>query len=766
MRSTIVNILLSIFFITIAPANAAQGFDTGMRGVYVVDTSGRQENVDLYGASHALLIGVSNYNNGWVRLSSIPRELDMVENFLRSRGFTITRVDDPDSAALEKAFENFIDLYGYDPQNRLLFFYSGHGHSRKNGRKGYLVPIDAPDPHKDERGFLRRSLPMVKVMGWAKDIEAKHALFLFDSCFSGAIFKQRQAPTPTANITRLSTKPVRQFITAGSADESVPANSTFTPAFIDALKFGLADANKDGYVTGSELGQFLQNEVPLHAAQHPEWGKISDYQLSRGDFIFISGGKTRKENIPLLNVQDSALFKDQNPGNRQSTVQEVVPRLDTEEELWNIVKKSSYPAVVRGYIEEYPEGRFRKAAELRLIQLDLDDRQRVARVLAHQDPVKMNEKKLRQQQNELADKKALARARQLKEDELNRIKQEEAVTQRLEQERINRKRKEAIEQQERATEQRLQQEKIDQKKNEELARRQREREARQQKAKALARLQEEKELKQKQQKEMILSQMKQLQPGEPWIEPTTGMEFVWIKGGCFMMGQPREEKKQLLKERGQGDYNQYYTNELPSHEVCVDDFYLGKYEVTQAEWSKVMGHNPAKFRKNGRHPVEMVSWRQSMAFIEKLSSDFYRLPTEAEWEYAARAGTTTPFSFGDSISPDQSNFDGNFPFGKGKHKGTYREQTTEVGSFPANPWGLHDMHGNVLEWTADWYAPEYYKYSQRSNPSGPSSGRNRVIRGGCWYADGARCRSANRRGNDPRGSSATLGFRVVFFPQQ
>ncbi len=264
-----------------------KSFAAASRGikVSVKDTSGNE--IPLYEGSYALLIGVSDYTAGWPDLRNIPSELDRVEKTLRKQGFHITRIMNPDSKALTAAFEEFIDQHGFDVNNRLLFFFSGHGHTRKGGEKGYLVPADAPHPLKDERGFLRKALPMTQILSWSRQMEAKHALFLFDSCFSGTVFKIKALPGRPPHITRSTSLPVRQYITAGDAGDAVPASSVFTPVFLDALEYGWADLNGDGYVSGTELGIYLQEKVPQHTAQTPQYGKIRDYKLSRGDYVFI-----------------------------------------------------------------------------------------------------------------------------------------------------------------------------------------------------------------------------------------------------------------------------------------------------------------------------------------------------------------------------------------------------------------------------------------------------------------------------------------------
>ncbi|MDM8522453.1 SUMF1/EgtB/PvdO family nonheme iron enzyme, partial [Desulfococcaceae bacterium HSG8] len=280
-------------------------------------------------------------------------------------------------------------------------------------------------------------------------------------------------------------------------------------------------------------------------------------------------------------------------------------------------------------------------------------------------------------------------------------------------------------------------------------------------------------------------------PGTVWKEPVTGMEFVRISKGCFQMGQTGEEKSELIKAVGNERYKKSFSDEVPRHKVCVSAFDMGKYEVTVGQWRKFVREEKFKtdaekgggayvwtgkwekkegtywdnpgFEQNDSHPVTCVSWNDVQAFIRwlnrKNSSKYeFRLPTEAEWEYACRAGTTTAFSFGDCLSTDQANYNGNYPT-PGCSKGKYREKTVPVKSFSSNAWGLYNMHGNVFEWCQDWYGD--YPSGSVTDPSGPQSGSNRVIRGGSWL-DGARyCRSANRSGYSPGRRNNYCGFRLV-----
>ncbi len=236
------------------------------------------------------------------------------------------------------------------------------------------------------------------------------------------------------------------------------------------------------------------------------------------------------------------------------------------------------------------------------------------------------------------------------------------------------------------------------------------------------------------------------------VTNSLGMEFVWIEPGSFMMGSPEDEA-------GRDDDEKQHLVTL------TQGYYLMTTEVTQGQWRAVMGENPSYFKNCGDDcPVERVSWNDVQEFIRKLNAeegtDKYRLPTEAEWEYACRAGTEKPFSFGECLSTDEANYDGNHPL-SGCPKGEYRKTTVKVGSFSANAWGLHDMHGNVWEWCQDIYARDADSKYARENPIYAGSGRARVIRGGSWndYAGG--CRSAYRYRRDPEYRDGYLGFRLA-----
>ena len=245
-----------------------------------------------------------------------------------------------------------------------------------------------------------------------------------------------------------------------------------------------------------------------------------------------------------------------------------------------------------------------------------------------------------------------------------------------------------------------------------------------------------------------------------------GMRLARIPAGDFMMGTPASEKGSTPAEQ-------------PQHLVkFMRPFYLSIYEVTQAEFQQVLGRNPSEFQsvegqETGRFPVDSVCWDDAVEFCsklseaaeEKLAGRVYRLPTEAEWEYSCRAGTSTVFHFGDSASAADANFDGQHPYG-GKSRDTSPRRTTVVGSYQPNAFGLYDMHGNVNEWCADRFQKGYYKNSQDDDPPGPTEGELygfpvRVLRGGGWNSIGMMCRSGERHYDPPTRIYHDYGFRVA-----
>ncbi len=267
-------------------------------------------------------------------------------------------------------------------------------------------------------------------------------------------------------------------------------------------------------------------------------------------------------------------------------------------------------------------------------------------------------------------------------------------------------------------------------------------------------------------------------------------EYIYIKGGTFLMGSPDTEE-------GRNEECEV------EHRVKVNDFYLAKHTVTLKQFEKFIeetdyqtdaekgggsrvwtGKNwqlksavnwrcdvKGNIQKDKQHPVIHVSWNDATEYCQWLNNKMnatYRLPTEAQWEYACRAGTKTPFSTGKNLTSKQANYDGKYPY-KNNPKGKFVGKTTPVGSYLPNAWGIFDMHGNVWEWCQDWYDENYYETCKRKgiveNPSGPKTGSYRVLRGGGWHYGAQDCRSAYRSADRPDGRYDPFGFRLVFVPQ-
>jgi len=644
--------------------------------------------VNLYGESYALVIGINNYTHGWPRLSGAVNDAKLVAAELLKKGFNVTLKTNLDSKTLEQTFKEFFILKGDDPKTRLFIWFAGHGHTL-NG-EGFLIPSDAPLPHKGAE-FRLKALSMRRFGEYVRLAQSKHALAVFDSCFSGTIFDtQRSAPPPA--ITRATTFPVRQFLTSGDTDQKVSDDGRFRKLFIRAIRGEeRADANQDGYVTGSELGLFLTDRVTnlTRSRQTPRYGKLRDEDYDRGDFVFLlasSGAVIEKpspkaskayltveSNVPGAKVLvDGRYIGTTNlsgikitPGDHRVRVEKDGYEPYSKRVLLKAGRSMSLtvfldpktPAKSNLYVDTNP-----KDAQVRILNIGPVFYQGMA-LDAGRYHVEVS-------RDGYETKKVWLPLTAGKDNTLN----------------------------------------------------------------------------------IHLKPIVTYQPGSQGrkVSNSLGMDFVYIKPGTFMMGSPLDEPGRHKGEK--------------QHRVTLTKgFYVQTTEVTQGQWKAVMRNNPSLFKNCGDDcPVEQVSWNDVQQFIRNLNqregSGKYRLPTEAEWEYACRAGTDTPFSFGRCLSTDQANYNGNYPL-SGCSKGKYRKRTIPVAFFSPNAWGLYDMHGNVYEWCQDWSGD--YSPGSVTDPTGPSDESNRVVRGGSWGRGAGGCRSANRERFSPFYGGAVLGFRLV-----
>lgn len=231
-----------------------------------------------------------------------------------------------------------------------------------------------------------------------------------------------------------------------------------------------------------------------------------------------------------------------------------------------------------------------------------------------------------------------------------------------------------------------------------------------------------------------------------YISDSVSISFQFIPAGYFQQGSPEDEPNRQ-------------PDEGPRHQVVISqDFYMGTYEVTQQQWKAVMGYNPSVFSgitASGNRPVESVSWHECKNFIDELNQmgiGKFRLPTEAEWEYACRAGNQTPYYWGEHMA---ENGESDYAWANSRSMA----MTQPVGQKKSNTWGLYDMSGNVWEWCSDWYAP--YSSAKVTDPKGPENGKMKVFRGGSWYDFYESHRSANRHKHAPNKKYTAIGFRLV-----
>jgi hypothetical protein len=306
----------------------------------------------LYSNSYALVVGINTYTNGWPNLNNAVKDAELMAGALKERGFEVTLATNLNSVEMKQTFEEFFVIKGEDPQARLFVWYAGHGFTEFG--EGFLVPADAPRPEAGAR-FRLKALSLRRFGEYVRMAYSKHAYTVFDTCFAGTIFaSQRGAPPPA--ITRAAMDPVRQFQTAGDADQEVPDDGRFRELFLAALEGERgADANTDGYLTATEIGIFLGNAVSNYSQnrQTPRYGKLRDPDYDQGDFVF-----------DLPGTEGGALATPES-----GEVAPVVQDDAVELAFWDAVKDSGSPARLEAYLAKYPQGAFAELAQLHIAEL-------------------------------------------------------------------------------------------------------------------------------------------------------------------------------------------------------------------------------------------------------------------------------------------------------------------------------------------------------------------------------------------------------------
>ena len=303
MRKFFICIFLFIPVLLLIGADTSYSTTRGMRGIKVLSKEGKK--IELYQDYHALVVGISNYEK-WPKLPNAAKDAKEVAARLEELGFKVKLVLDPTSREMKTVLSEMVYEMGGKENRAVLFYYAGHGETEKLADKtkmGYIIPRDCPVLEKNPKGFSTHAISMRDLESVSLRIKAKHVLMLFDSCFSGSLFNLVRAVPH--DITEKSALHVRQYITAGREDENVPDKSMFKRCFLIGLT-GDADLTGDGYITGSELGMYLSDKVVnyTHRRQHPQYGKINNPDLDRGDFIFVPMKLRQKEEMAERKLQE------------------------------------------------------------------------------------------------------------------------------------------------------------------------------------------------------------------------------------------------------------------------------------------------------------------------------------------------------------------------------------------------------------------------------------------------------------------------------
>jgi formylglycine-generating enzyme required for sulfatase activity len=552
-----------------------------------------EENFTMYRKSMALVIGMDHYTGGWPPLSNGIKDAEEVKKALEAQGFEVTFKTDLKSRDLEDALRNFFVVNGDYANARLLLWFAGHGHTTIDG-EAYLVPVDAPLPRsKFDPDFRLKAISLRRFGELMREAKSRHVLAIFDSCFSGGVFNvARSAPPPPA-ITLATTEPVREFISSGQAEQVVSDDGTFRKLFLDALagKEPDADANHDGYVTGTELGLFLQQKMSdlTSNRQTPRYGKLNDLGYDRGDFVFQVG----KPDVP-------------SPVPPRPSFAEVA-------QLCESLASNPSVAVVQSLMESYKGTPIAACAQARLDEL----RSQVAPV---QPPVAAPQqpKSVQDTQVALVAPPVVPTPPAISSGPCSSAPVTVSLSSRS--------------------------------------------------AEPLSAAEE-----------------CSLKPKDVFQECDKCPEMIVVPSGSFTMGSPGDEPERSFFE--------------DQVEVTIARaFAVGRFAVTFDEWGQCVTDGGCDAYKpsdqgwgRGRRPVINVSWNDAQNYVGWLShktGKTYRLLSEAEREYVTRAGTTTPFWWGSSITPKQANYaGGSEPYKGGGNKGEYRNKTVPVDSFSPNPWG-------------------------------------------------------------------------------
>ncbi|MBD2279100.1 caspase, EACC1-associated type [Aphanizomenon flos-aquae] len=697
----------------------------------------------------ALLIGVSEYGAGIPPLLSALNDVQAMERVLQNPNLgnfaQVERLLNPDSVAMRIGIQKLFKNAG--KEDLLLFYFSGHGITNDDNHL-YLATRNTA---KDD--FEATAVDASFIQTQSKSCYSKRQVLILDACYSGAFANGWHTKSIGVDIKKQLGAEGRVVLTSSGATQTSFAQegatlSLYTQYLVEGIETGAADTDNDGNIHVQELHTYAKLKVQAvkpnmtpdiildkegfnillaYAPKNPEaeYRKLVEQYAKNGELkrIAIEVLKAKRKTLVITDAKAEEIETEVlEPFRRrlinlqsykQYFAEEVEQQYPLDEHTLKILK--DYQQDVLGLRDEDVE-----SMELEITSVKEAEYQKQLQIQKQQE------------------EEALQLQQQAKELSQLRLQQEA--------ERLQRQREaEAAEQL------RLQQEA-------EALQGQQQKEAEKNKSGY--------QLKTFQFETAQINQngteIKRIAKSAEYFTQDLGngvfLEMVHIPGGTFLMGSPESDESPI-------------SSESPQHQVTVPSFFMGKYPVTQKQWRLVaalpkvkidLESDPSRF-KGDNLPVERVSWNHTQEFCARLSlktNQTYRLPSEAEWEYACRGGTTTPFYFGEIISTELANYDGNYTYGGGA-KGEYRGKTTEVGKFPANPCGLYDMCGNVWEWCEDEWHKNYINAPADGSAWLDKNSESRLLRGGSWYYDPGNCRSAFRYLNALVGFYDDFGFRVV-----
>ncbi|MFN7412398.1 MAG: caspase, EACC1-associated type [Dolichospermum sp.] len=700
----------------------------------------------------ALLIGVSEYGAGIPPLLSALNDVEAMERVLQNPNLgnfaQVERLLNPDSVAMRIAIQKLFKNAG--KEDLLLFFFSGHGITNDDDHLYLATRNTAKD------NFEATAVDANFIQTQSKSCYSKRQVLILDACYSGAFANGWHTKSIGVDIKKQLGAEGRVVLTSSGATQTSFAQegatlSLYTQYLVEGIETGAADTDNDGNIHVQELHTYAKAKVQAvkpnmtpdiildkegynillaYAPKNPEaeYRKLVEQYAPNGElnelaFLVLKPKRktlgitdTKAEEIETEVLEPFRKRLANLQSYKQAFAKAVEQKYPLDEHTLKILK--DYQQYILGLRDEDVA-----SMELEITSVKKAEYQKQLQIQKQQE-----EEALQLQQQT----KALSQLRlQQKAERLQRQREAEAAEQL-----------------------RLQ---------EEAERLHRQREAEAEKNKSGY------QLKTFQFETAQINKngtgIKRITKNAEYFTQDLGngvlLEMVHIPGGTFIMGSPENEEG-------------YHEFQGPQHQVTVPSFFMGKYPVTQKQWRLVaalpkvkidLESDPSRF-KGDNLPVECVWWDHTQEFCARLSrktNQTYRLPSEAEWEYACRGGTTTPFYFGETISTGLANYHGNYTYGGGA-KGEYRGKTTEVGKFPANPCGLYDMCGNVWEWCQDEWHGNYINAPTDGSAWSNGSNNYMSLRGGSWINDPRLCQSASRdtSARDVRDYfSYLIGFRVV-----